>query len=42
MDEIPLKRISREETEKDQYRNALNAINHGAILEAVSRIHQED
>ncbi|MCJ7771184.1 hypothetical protein MUP37_06390 [Candidatus Bathyarchaeota archaeon] len=42
MGEILLERVSEEETEEDQYRNALSAINHKAILEAVSRIHQDD
>ena len=42
MSEIPLGFGSEEETEEEQYRNALSAINHKAILETVSSIHQDD
>jgi hypothetical protein len=42
MSEIPLGYGSEQETEEEQYRNTLNAVNHKAILEAVSRIHQDD
>ncbi|MCJ7760167.1 hypothetical protein MUP59_03375 [Candidatus Bathyarchaeota archaeon] len=42
MSEISLGYESEQETEEEQYRNTLNAVNHKAILEAVSRIHQDD
>lgn len=37
-----LGRVSEEETEEDQYRNALDSINHEAIFEAVTQIYQFD
>jgi hypothetical protein len=42
MSEIPLGYGSEQETEEEQYRNTLNVVNHKAILEAISRIHQDD
>jgi len=38
LSEILLERVSEEETEEDQYRNALSAINHKAIFDAVTRL----
>ena len=42
MDDIPLRRVSKEENEQDRIRHVLDAINRKTILEAVLRIQPGD